>query len=114
MKKTKLGNVCLTMQTGKTPPTSVVAYFGGDIPWYTPGDIGKTSILTTSSRTVSQKAVDDKKAVLFDEGSLLITCIGDIGRCGIMNFKASFNQQITAINFSRDVDVRYAYFWFVA
>ena len=45
---------------------------------------------------------------------LLVTCIGDIGRVGIIQQPSSANQQITALKFHQDIDVYYAYYWFKA
>ncbi|RPD51418.1 restriction endonuclease subunit S [Paracnuella aquatica] len=111
-KSATLGEVC-SIQTGKTPPTKVVEYFGGEVNWFNPSDIGSTQLLRKSIRSVSQKAVADKKAVLFPTGSILLTCIGEIGRCGILSQPSSANQQITALKFNLDIDPRFAYYWFV-
>ena len=45
---------------------------------------------------------------------LLITCIGEIGRVGIIQQPSSANQQITALKFKKDIDINYAYYWFIA
>lgn len=108
-----LGDVCELVQTGKTPPTSVSEYFDGTINWFTPGDIGKTKHLAKSKRTISDAAVVDKKATLFPANSLLLTCIGEIGRCGVIRESASSNQQITCLKFDESVNVDYAYYWFL-
>jgi len=52
-----LADVVTQIKTGSTPPTSHAEYFGGDIPWFTPGDIGSTKNLVESTRTITQEAV---------------------------------------------------------
>lgn len=108
-----LGEVVDLMATGKTPSTLIPEYFDKEINWFTPGDIGVSKDLIFSSRFISKKAVADKKAILFPEETLLITCIGDIGRVGIVKKPSSSNQQITGIKFKNYVDVNYGYYWFI-
>lgn len=107
-----LGEVAELIRTGKTPSTTREDYFNGDIEWYTPGDIGESKYLSTSVRTLTQKSVADGKALIFPAETLLITCIGNIGRVGIVKKPSSANQQITGIKFIKAVDTSYAYYWF--
>lgn len=109
-----IGKVVKRIATGSTPSTSHPEFFGGQIPWFTPGDIGSTRNLIESSRYITEKALSDGKARLFEGQTLLVTCIGDIGRVGILQVPASSNQQITALKFNDEVDVYYAYYWFIA
>ncbi len=109
-----LGEVAELIATGKTPSTKNSEYFGGDVDWFTPGDIGGNIYLKYSTRTITDFAINKKAAPIFPKDCLLITCIGNIGRVGILSRDSSSNQQITAIKFKNFIDVRYAYFWFVA
>jgi len=108
-----LGEAVAQMKTGSTPSTAHPEYFGGDIPWFTPGDIGSSKRLTASTRTITQDAVSFGKAKIFEKGMLLVTCIGDIGRVGILQQTSSSNQQITALKFNNEIDVDFAYYWFL-
>ncbi|SRR6266498_68406 len=109
-----LADVVTQIKTGSTPPTSHAEYFGGDIPWFTPGDIGSTKNLVESTRTITQEAVFAGEAKLFEKDMLLVTCIGDIGRVGVLQQPSYSNQQITALKFRDNVDVEFAYYWFVS
>lgn len=108
-----LGEIVKTITTGKTPSTQVVDYFNGAVNWFTPSDIGKSKFLVKSTRTLTQKAISEGKATLFEGNTLLITCIGDIGRVGVLRTASSSNQQITGIKFDESIDVNYAYYWFL-
>lgn len=109
-----LGEAVAQMKTGSTPSTTHPEYFSGAIPWFTPGDIGLSKRLTDSVRTITQDAVSFGKAKLFEKGTLLVTCIGDIGRVGILQQTSSSNQQITALKFNDDIDADFAYYWFIS
>jgi type I restriction enzyme S subunit len=114
MKTESLANISEIIKTGKTPPSQELKYFGGDINWYTPGDIQNIKTLGSSVRTITNLAVEDNKATIYPSNSLLITCIGDIGRIGIIKDEASSNQQITAIKPKKEIIVDYLYYWFYA
>ncbi len=104
-----------TIITGKTPPTGVQRYYEtGEIDWFKPSDIGFSKFLIESKEKLSKVAVNEKKATLFDKNTLLINCIGDIGRVSILEKQASANQQITGITFNDDVVLEYAYYYFLA
>lgn len=113
MTKSTIGEISFVLQTGKTPPSKNNAFFEKDYNWYTPGDIKETKYIFTSERHISKLAIKERKAILYPENSLLITCIGNIGRVGISLNKCASNQQITAINPIKDVDINYLYYWFL-
>ena len=100
------------IRTGKTPPTQEVKYFDGEVNWYTPGDLDKGKYLSTSKRTLTNLAFEDKKAVVFPKNTLIVGCIGDIGKLGITVDDCSSNQQLTGIYPNDNVDVNYLYYWF--
>ncbi len=108
-----LAEVVTGVQTGTTPPTKEPAYFNGDIDWYTPSDIGNSKNLLVASRRITAKAVEEGKAKVLQRGTLLVTCIGEIGRVGILRRESSSNQQITALNFNDEIDSDFAYYWFL-
>lgn len=100
-----LGNYIVDIATGTTPPTSTKEYFNGNIKFYTPSDITGEMYLTRSERTLSQKAVDDKKARIFHKGDILFVGIGStVGKVGIVqdNFVSS-NQQITGFTLKKEL-----------
>ncbi|MBG6233777.1 type I restriction enzyme S subunit [Pedobacter sp. CAN_A7] len=101
MKYTKLllGDLALQIKTGKTPPTNEDVFFqGGTINWYAPGDFKGNKYLPESSKKISDFAVSEGKAVMFEKGTVLITCIGsDLGKPGMLKDSSSSNQQITGV-----------------
>lgn len=111
--KKKIIEIAAFIKTGKTPPTVESKYFNGDINWYTPGDLDKSKFLGSSVRKLSGLAINDNKAVVFPKNTLLIGCIGDIGKLGITVDICSSNQQLTGIYPNEGIDVNYLYYWFL-
>ena len=103
----KLGDVGRIV-TGKTPPTSQPEYWGGPIPFITPPDLDGREIRQTE-RTITKEGLAQAKAV--PQGAVLVSCIGYIGKTGIVGATvAATNQQINAII----VDETKVDHWFLA
>lgn len=102
---TNLGQYILDISTGATPPTKRKDYFDGNINFYTPADIGEEKYLFNSERTITQIAVDENKARIFEKDTLLFVGIGStIGKVGIVgNDIASSNQQITGLVINKEI-----------
>lgn len=96
---TNLGHFIKSISTGATPPTKRADYFDGEINFYTPADIGEEKYLFNSERSITQIAIDEKKARVFEHNTLLFVGIGStIGKVGLVgNEIASSNQQITGL-----------------
>lgn len=91
---TRLGNLGNT-QTGGTPAKGKAEYFNGDIPFVKPGDIDQ-GILKNSSEFLSEAGLNALGREV-PKGSILMVCIGTIGKCAISRERCSFNQQINSI-----------------
>lgn len=93
----KLGDVGQVI-TGNTPKTSDSSNFASnDILFFKPGDFNNNGItlLADSENYVSKSAKN--KIRLLPANSVLVTCIGIIGKVGITNQEATCNQQVNAI-----------------
>lgn len=84
--------------TGKTPPAKKVDSWGDYMNFATPGDIraGDTRI-TATSRQLSAAGVETLKNSLVPSGSILVTCIGTVGKAVENIGDCIPNQQINAI-----------------
>lgn len=86
------------IMTGTTPPMKNPEYYDSfDILFIKPGDIAEdkvTAILSAES-AISEKARTVGR--IFPKNSVLVTCIGTIGKIGIAMQECSCNQQINVI-----------------
>ena len=93
----KLGEVGLVV-TGSTPSTKDSEnYNSRDYCFVKPSDIPKkgTSVLSNTEFYISTKAYNSSRKL--PKGSVLTTCIGIIGKVGVLGVDATCNQQINAI-----------------
>lgn len=87
------------IKTGKTPPTALEGMFGGDVPFLTPGDLGSDR---RPARTVTDEGAMQSQVVR--AGATLVCCIGaTIGKVGVAKQRATFNQQINAVEWGPQV-----------
>lgn len=83
--------------TGNTPSKSIEEYYESNDIMFIKPDIMSFNIenITKSNEYISEKA--RKKARIIPKNSLLVSCIGNIGKLAINSEEAAFNQQINAI-----------------
>jgi len=91
---TPLGDVCQVV-TGSTPPRGESRYFGGSVPWIKPEDLD-TSLYVVGSK---EYLTDDgaRLARRVPKGSVLVSCIGKIGKVAIAGVDLAVNQQINCL-----------------
>jgi type I restriction enzyme S subunit len=97
------------IQTGSTPSTTDEGFFGGDIPFVTPGDLDQMASIQSAARSLTQAGADQSR--LLPENAVLVCCIGSLGKVGIAGRPLVTNQQINAIVFYPDrIFPRYGFF----
>lgn len=94
--------------TGRTPPGEKVGMWGEGLPFVTPGDLcGKVD---SSVREVTREGAEYSK--ICRKGSLLVCCIGTVGKVGIAGRSLAFNQQINAQEWGSEISDIYGFFVF--
>ena len=107
MEKVKLGDIGQII-TGNTPSKKNKEFYNSkDISFFKPGDIDENQInlLINSEEYISNTARD--KARILPEGTVLVTCIGTIGKVGILKKESTCNQQINAIIPNERIEGKY-------
>ena len=89
--ETKIQNVA-TVVGGGTPSTDEPKYWGNEINWFTPSEIGKTKYVTISNRKISQNGLKNSSAKLLPNGTILLSSRATVGEASILLNEASTNQ----------------------
>ncbi|RRS06756.1 type I restriction endonuclease subunit S [Pseudoalteromonas sp. J010] len=105
---TNLDSVSIAV-TGKTPKTTEESYWNGDIPFISPSQITNEGCLTLPERHVTQEGTS--KTTILPSGSIMIVCIGTIGKVGLVDKEVAFNQQINALIPTQVVLPEFLFFW---
>ena len=80
--------------TGNTPSTKKEENYGKHLPFIKPPELSNSRIFTSETYLSTEGA---KVARILPENSILISCIGNLGKVGINIKPVAFNQQINAI-----------------
>lgn len=80
--------------------------FTGDIPWITTGDLNTTGY-TTGSKSGLGLTIDEIKQVkrkIIPKGSVLMSCIGDLGLTTVTDREVVINQQLHSFQCSDEIN----------
>ncbi len=109
-KKVKLGEIG-NIVTGCTPSKSCSAYYGHDYPFFKPTDLNQGFNVSLASEFLSVQGWNISRQLPIN--SVLVTCIGTLGKVGIIRKEGSCNQQINAI-IPKLLPPEYVYFWILS
>jgi type I restriction enzyme, S subunit len=102
----RLKDICEVV-TGTTPPKSDMSNYGNDIPFFKPPHLWD-GLISTTDEMLSLKGAT--KARVVPPNTVLVTCIGNLGRTGFVKKEAAFNQQINAILENDKIDGKYIFY----
>ena len=94
--------------TGNTPSRSEDQYYGGNIPWIKPGDLDKDVFVSKSAEYLTEKGV--QKARLLPQGTILVSCIGYVGKMAIADTILTTNQQINSLILDNNYNGKYVFY----
>lgn len=95
--------------TGNTPPKKEPDNYGIGVPWVKPPDLDAWEPITQTAENISPKG--QKCARLLPPGTVMVCCIGSIGRVGIAGTTLATNQQINSLIFGNLVEPRFGYYY---
>ena len=96
--------------TGSTPPTNDRSNYDGNLLFCSPGDIGEKKYISSTEKRVSPKGFALGRVI--PPCSVIVTCIGLIGKLGIATTDMITNQQINALIVSEVFDHEFIYYAF--
>ena len=96
--------------TGSTPPTNDRSNYDGNLLFCSPGDVGEQKYISSTEKRVSAKGFALGRPL--PPKSIIVTCIGLIGKLGIAKTEMITNQQINALVVSEGFDYEFVYYAF--
>ena len=94
--------------TGNTPSTKEQDNYGNDIPFVKPPGLVDKGIWS-ASEGLSKTGMNKSRILPVD--SVLVSCIGMLGKTGISKKPIAFNQQINAVIFDKRVIPKYGFYY---
>ena len=96
--------------SGGTPETEKKDYWGDEIIWYTPSEIGKTKYTTDSERHLSKKGLDNSSAKMLPIGTILLSSRATIGECSITLNECATNQGFQSLIARNNINNEFLYY----
>ena len=97
---------------GATPSTSTPEYWGGNINWITPEDLGRLEgrSVNGGARKITVEGYESCGTTLAPAGSIAISTRAPIGHLGILSSDACVNQGCRLITLNGDLQCEYLYY----
>lgn len=93
--------------TGNTPPKNDANNYGDCIPFVKPPELTHC-VINTAANNLSE--IGKEKSRVLPAYSVLVSCIGNLGKTAINNVPVAFNQQINAIVPSSGIETRFVFY----
>lgn len=81
---------------GGTPKTGEASYWNGEIPFFTPKDVGTPYTLTTE-KAITQSGLEHCNSRLYPVNTVFVTARGTVGKVGLAGVPMAMNQSCYAL-----------------
>ena len=107
-----LSDVC-NLVAGGTPNSKEKSYWGEDIQWLTPKDMGKLNSrdVSETERQITSKGLSNSSAKLVPENSVILSCRAPIGYVAINKVPMSFNQGCKGLTPKNNITAQFLYYF---
>lgn len=100
------------MGSGGTPPSSVAAYYDGEIPWVSISDMTKGGkIIESTERNLTALGFSNSSAQMFPSGTILYAMYASIGECSIAGVPLCTSQAILGIRTNENLRPDFLYYY---
>ncbi len=103
----------VSVVSGGTPRTNISEYWGGDVQWLTPKDMGHLigATVASTSRTLTEEGLKKSSAKLVPVNSVILSTRAPIGHLAINAVPMAFNQGCRGLVVGDRLDHRYLYYY---
>lgn len=106
LRRQRLGTIA-EVKSGGTPRITNPEYWGGNIPWYSSGELNNHTT-EAPERSITAAGLENSNAKLFPKGSLLIGMYDTAAlKMSILDREAAFNQAIAAVRPNSSIDLEF-------
>jgi len=100
------------MRSGGTPPSSIPAYYDGEIPWVSISDMTKGGkFINSTDRNLSNAGFACIAAQMFPTGTVLYAMYASLGECSIAGVSLCSSQAILGIRPNRNLSSDFLYYY---
>ena len=109
--KIEIRHICSNICSGGTPKSTVLEYYGGNIPWLNTKEINFSSIYETE-KTITEEGLNNSSAKWIPANSVIVAMYGaTAGKTAITKIPLTTNQACCNLTIdSNKVDYRFVYY----
>ena len=109
-KEVKLGDLILRGGSGGTPKSTVVKYYGGDIPFLSITDISNSGkYLKKTEKTITNEGLQNSSAWVVPEGAISLAMYASVGKLAILGIDCATSQAFYNMVFEDDIVRNFVY-----
>ena len=86
----------IDLKGGGTPKTEVTAYWNGDIPFFTPGDVMNSIFCTSTEKSITEIGLKNSSTKVYPKNTVFITARGTVGALSVAAKDMAMNQSCYA------------------
>lgn len=95
--------------TGKTPSTTNINFYGGNIPFVKTPDMHDAPYVLSTSIYLSNEGAESQNNKFLPKNSVMVSCIGTAGVVALASTNCQTNQQINSVRFDEEFKSFYFY-----
>lgn len=108
----RLGDIA-DMASGGTPLSSVLAYYGGEIPWVSIADMTKAGkVIEMTEKTLTPLGFANSATRMFPVGTVLYAMYASLGECSVAGVPVCTSQAILGIQPKSQLHNKFLYYFF--
>jgi type I restriction enzyme M protein len=97
---------------GGTPSKNIPSYWGGDIPWASVKDVGKSKYILDTVDRITEAGLADSSSNFIPPGHLIVVTRMGLGKVSINRIPIAINQDLRALCLSSLTAIDYHYIFF--
>ncbi|WP_371157022.1 restriction endonuclease subunit S [Jannaschia sp. 2305UL9-9] len=101
---------CVDVLSGGTPKTTVPAFWGDEIPFFTPKDTGDGPYTHDTEKMITEEGLKRCNSKLYEKDTLFVTARGTVGKIRLAQRPMAMNQSCYALRSKTYLDQAYLYF----
>lgn len=101
---------CVDVLSGGTPKTTEPAYWGDEIPFFTPKDTGDGPYTYDTEKMITEEGLKRCNSKLYDKDTLFVTARGTVGKIRLGQRPMAMNQSCYALQSTTHLDQAFLYF----
>ncbi len=109
----RMGELILDITGGGTPSKNNPSYWGGDIPWASVKDVGKTKYLDSTIDSITPKGLQESSSNLIPKGRVIICTRMGLGKISINRVDVAINQDLKALWLPENLEIDYFFNFFL-